>query len=72
MGKSKQRIIRKGKNDQFASMSREDAVCAVVQMLETDIRAVHNLVTLFGLSAEELLEAGASYEAVSGLEGICA
>ncbi len=72
MGKSKQRIIRKGKYVPFERMSREDAICAVVKLLEVDTRAVYELVTLFGLGAEELLEAGASYEAVSGLEGICA
>jgi hypothetical protein len=70
MGKAKKRIIHRGKNDQFTNMSRNEAISVVVEMLEAGDRAAYNLVTLFGLSAEEVLEAGAGYETVSSLEGL--
>ena len=41
-----------------------------VEMLKNCENDVYSLVTLFGLSAEELLEAGASYEAVMGIKGL--
>ncbi len=70
MGKSKKRIIHRGKNEQFSSMTRTDAVQNVVQMLNNGDKEAYSLITLFGLSAEEVLEAGASYEAVKGMESL--
>ena len=61
MGKSKKRIIHRGKNEQFSNMTRTDAVQNVVQMLNNGSKEAYSLITLFGLSAEEVLEAGASY-----------
>ena len=68
MGKAKKRSLHLGINDQFSSLTREDAVRTVVKMLKKGENDVIGLVTLFGLTAEEILEAGASYE--SGLGGI--
>lgn len=70
MGKAKKRSFQKGINDRISNLSREDAVNMVVDMLKTNTSDVYSLVTLFGLSAEELLEAGASYESVIGIKGI--
>lgn len=70
MGKSKKRIIYKGKNQQFTNLSREEAVKMAVDMLNSSEKEVYSLITLFGLTAEEMLEAGASYEAVKGVENL--
>ena len=71
MGKSKSRILRKAKNDIHPKISRQDAVCQVVKYLnERDIISASEIVTLFGLNAEEVLEAGADYEAVTAIRNI--
>lgn len=70
MGKSKKRIINKGKNQQFANLTREEAVKTVVGNLKSHSKEAYSLITLFGLTAEEILEAGASYEDVKGMENI--
>lgn len=70
MGKSKQRSIRRGKYDQFSNLSREEAIKTVVGLLESDDKEAYGLITLFGLTAEEILEAGASYETVAGMSSI--
>ncbi len=70
MGKAKKRSFQLGIYNQFSSLSREDAVKEVVKILETSPREAENLITLFGMSAEEILEAGASYEAVKSKKGI--
>ena len=69
MGISKARIFHKGINEQIPRISRKDAIKQVVNFLENnDIKNSINLVTMFGLSAEEVLEAGASYEAVYAIK----
>lgn len=70
MGKSKKRSFHLGINDRFSSLTREDAIETVVEMLHDGDKNIYGLITLFGLSAEEILEAGASYEAVKGLDNI--
>ncbi len=70
MGKSKKRLIYKGKNDTFTSLSRTDAVNKVVELLKIGDKEAYSLITLFGVTAEEVLEAGASYEVVKGMENI--
>ena len=70
MGKSKKRIIYKGKNQQFTNLSRQDAIEMAVDMLNSSVKEAYSLITLFGLSAEEMLEAGASYKAVKGMENL--
>lgn len=71
MGKSKTRILRKGKNDQIATMTREGAIAEVVRQLNSNTAAgAKKIITMFGLSAEELLEAGVSYEAVISIKNI--
>lgn len=70
MGKSKKRSLHLGINDRFSKLSREEAIETVVDMLKNGDRDVYALVTLFGLTAEEILEAGASYESVIGMGNI--
>ena len=70
MGKSKKRIIYKGKNLQFTNLTREEAVKTTVEFLNSNSKEAYSLITLFGLTAEEFLEAGASYEAVKGMESL--
>lgn len=67
MGKAKKRSLHLGINDQFSKLSRAEAVEEVVEMLNENNPESYGLITLFGLSAEELLEAGATYESVKGL-----
>lgn len=72
MGKSKRRILHKGINDKLTNIKREDALSDVVKAC--NVKKIDNnvkdLISLFGFSAEELLESGAQYEDVVGLKGI--
>lgn len=70
MGKSKKRIIYKGKNQQIANITRSEAIANVIKMLNNNDKEAISIITLFGLSAEELLEGGASYEVIKGLGNI--
>lgn len=69
MGKSKKRIFNKNKIS-GTSIKRVDAVRDVLKniknnVLDTDTK---NLLSLFGISAEELAEAGATYEELMALK----
>jgi hypothetical protein len=72
MGKAKKRSFHLGINRQISNMSRESAIEEVIHQLklEDDKSEAYSLITLFGMSAEELLEAGGSYETVMSLRGI--
>lgn len=67
MGKAKKRSFKLGQHDRFNDLSREEAIQEVVNGLNENPKDVYDLITLFGLSAEELTEAGAQYEDVLGL-----
>jgi len=69
MGKSKKRILHK-KNSSL-NMTREGAVNEVFSILSKakhSKKDAEDLITLFGLSAEELSEAGVMYEDIKALE----
>ena len=52
-------------------MTRENAVKETVKFLESNsLNDAKDLITMFGLDAEELLEAGASYESVKAVEKV--
>ncbi len=71
MGKSKTRILRKGIQNQLQKLTREDALCEVAKFLNTnDYNSAKNLITMFGLQPDEILEAGASYESVVAIKNI--
>lgn len=69
MGKSKKRSLALGINNKIANITRDDAVEQIVRNIEQKQEAIE-LITLFGVSAEELLEAGASYEDVISFGGL--
>ena len=69
MGKSKARSLNKGINDRFKYMTRESALENVIKNIEHKSQVI-DTITLFGFSAEEMLEAGAEYEDVMALGGI--
>jgi len=71
MGKSKTRILRKGINDRFIKMSRIEAVNEAAKFLNSgNTQEAYSLITMFGLDAEEILEAGASYESVIAIKNV--
>lgn len=69
MGKAKRRSINLGKHKPIVNMTRNEAILEVVKRFKHN-ENVLDLVTMFGLSAEELLEGGALYEEVKSIEGI--
>ena len=69
MGKAKRRSLKNGINDKFPYMTRESALMDVVQNIQHKNEVIDKI-TLFGFTAEEMLEAGAEYEDVLSFGGI--
>ena len=69
MGKSKRRSLTKGINNKFQYMTRESALENVIRNIE-DKDKIIDTITLFGFTAEDLLEAGACYEDVMAFGGM--
>ena len=63
MGKAKKRSLKNGINDKFPYTTRESALNSVINNIENKSEAL-DTITLFGFTAEEMLEAGAAYEDV--------
>ena len=63
MGKSKRRSLTLGINKKLTKLTREEAIEITLKVIEDKDEALE-MITLFGLGAEELLEAGATYEDV--------
>ena len=73
MGKAKKRILHKTNSSLF--MTRESAVSKVFNILNSKNNSrveADNLITLFGITAEELSEAGVSYEDLLSFSGTMA
>ena len=72
MGKSKKRIFNNQKNGSSINIKRVDAVNTVVESIKNNILDVEtkNLISLFGISAEELAESGATYEELMAIKGL--
>jgi len=68
MGKSKARSLSKNIKDKFEYMTRESALNSVIKNIYA--KDVIDTITLFGFTAEEMLEAGAEYEDVVALGGL--
>lgn len=68
MGKSKRRSLTQGINNKFQFMTRETALDSVIKNMNNK-NDVIDTITLFGFTAEEMLEAGAEYEDVMALGG---
>ncbi len=64
MGKAKARSFHKCKKYSSMIMTREDTVKKIVRHFGSNNfdRDVKNMISLFGITAEELSEAGATYE----------
>ena len=69
MGKSKRRSLNQGINNKFQYMTRESALNSVVKNMDNKNEII-DTITLFGFTAEEMLEAGAEYEDVMALGGL--
>ena len=69
MGKAKRRSLNQGVNNKFQFMTRESALNSVIKNIDNKNEVI-DTITLFGFSAEEMLEAGAEYEDVMALGGI--
>ena len=69
MGKAKSRSLKKGINDRFKYMTRESALDSVIKNIDNKNEVI-DTITLFGFTAEEMLEAGADYEDVMAFGGL--
>ena len=69
MGKAKRRSLNQGINNKFQYMTRESALDSVVKNMNNKNKVI-DTITLFGFTAEEMLEAGAEYEDVMALGGL--
>lgn len=69
MGKSKRRSLNQGINNKFQYMTRESALDSVIKNMNNKNEVI-DTITLFGFTAEEMLEAGAEYEDVMALGGL--
>ena len=69
MGKAKRRSLNQGINNKFQYMTRESALDSVIKNMDNK-NDVIDTITLFGFTAEEMLEAGAEYEDVIALGGL--
>ena len=68
MGKAKRRSLNQGINNKFQYMTRESALDSVIKNMDRKNEVI-DTITLFGFTAEEILEAGAEYEDVMALGG---
>ena len=69
MGKAKRRSLKQGINNRFQYMTRESALDSVIKNIEKKDEVIDRI-TLFGFTAEEMLEAGAAYEDVMAFGGL--
>ena len=69
MGKAKRRSLKLGVNDKFQYMTRESALESVIRDIENKDKVI-DTITLFGFTAEEMLEAGAAWEDVMAFGGL--
>ena len=67
--KSKRRSFTQVINNKFQYMTRESALDSVIKNMDNKNEVI-DTITLFGFTAEEMLEAGAEYEDVMALGGL--
>jgi len=73
VGKCKRRSISKAKNYSFKTqLTRNEALKAVIDEIYKNPSSVYakELISLFGLTAEELSESGVSYEILRSLDSV--
>lgn len=61
MGKAKKRGFSRKLNTQYSNITRQEAIDEVIRLNQNNENSDY-LMSLFGLTEEELLEAGANYE----------
>ena len=69
MGKSKRRSLNQRINNKFQYMTRESALNSVIKNIDNKNEVI-DTITLFGFTAEEMLEAGAEYEDIMYFGGL--
>ncbi len=73
LGKCKQRLMARARNDKKQlKITREEALEKVCSELNFNpsSNSARKLISLFGLSAEELSESGISYEILRSMDGL--
>lgn len=72
MGKAKKRSLHLGINNTFENITREQALEQIIKAFSQSHfdDSVKDLILLFGISGEELLECGAKYEDVISLKAV--
>lgn len=74
MGKCKKRTLYNSNNDSTKFMTREEAVSSVFNIFnkktKINIKRAVDTISLFGITAEELGEAGMSYENLQMLSSV--
>ena len=74
MGKCKKRTLYNSNNDSTKFMTREEAVSDIFKILnkkqKINFKRAVDTISLFGITAEELSEAGVSYENLKALESV--
>jgi hypothetical protein len=70
LGKAKKRLLLQSSKSFY--MTREDALIEILNKLKQDSASVDakKLISLFGITAEELAEKGLSYEMLRVLDGV--
>ena len=70
MSKSKIRILKKNSGIGGAALKRNEAVIIVLKNIKQNkqLNETEKLIGLFGITVEELLEAGAEYEEISAIK----
>ncbi len=61
VGKAKKRGFSRKLNTQYSNITRQEAIDEVIRLNQNNENSDY-LMSLFGLTEEELLEAGANYE----------
>jgi len=73
LGKCKKRLIARAKNQKYQlEISRAEAISVVCRELAQNPSSIKakDLISLFGLNAEELSESGVTYEVLRSLDGL--
>lgn len=72
MGKAKKRNFTKNIDNSHSVMKRDDVISDVLSAIKSDKVSVKikNLISLFGITPEELAENGASFEEISSVKHI--
>ena len=70
MGKSKKRIFNKNTDNKGSVLKRHDVIARILSDIKNNklTDETKRFISLFGITSEELTEAGAAYEELSAVE----